>query len=108
MANDPYSELGLKKGASDAEIQKAFRKLAKELHPDTNRDNKVAEERFKRVTAAYDFLKDSARSLMPARSMPMGARFSAASAAVVARVVRPLAPVADAARSSRAWTWMIS
>ena len=59
MANDPYSELGLKKGASDAEIQKAFRKLAKELHPDTNRDNKVAEERFKRVTAAHDFLKDA-------------------------------------------------
>ncbi|CAL4868851.1 Chaperone protein DnaJ [Asticcacaulis sp. MM231] len=59
MANDPYSELGVKKGASDAEIQKAFRKLAKELHPDTNRDNKVAEERFKRVTAAYDFLKDA-------------------------------------------------
>jgi DnaJ-class molecular chaperone len=59
VANDPYSELGLKKGASETEIQKAFRKLAKELHPDTNRDNKVAEERFKRVTAAYDFLKDS-------------------------------------------------
>ena len=59
MANDPYSELGLKKGASDTEIQKAFRKLAKQLHPDTNRDNKVAEERFKRVTAAYDFLKDA-------------------------------------------------
>jgi DnaJ-class molecular chaperone len=51
--------LGLKKGASDTEIQKAFRKLAKQLHPDTNRDNKVAEERFKRVTAAYDFLKDA-------------------------------------------------
>jgi DnaJ-class molecular chaperone len=59
VANDPYSELGLKKGASDAEIQKAFRKLAKELHPDTNRDNKVAEERFKRISAAYDFLKDA-------------------------------------------------
>ncbi len=59
VAGDPYSELRVKKGASDAEIQKAFRKLAKELHPDTNRDNKVAEERFKRVTAAYDFLKDA-------------------------------------------------
>ncbi|MDV6331908.1 DnaJ C-terminal domain-containing protein [Asticcacaulis sp. 201] len=59
MAGDPYSELGVKRDASDAEIQKAFRKLAKELHPDTNKDNKVAEERFKRVTAAYDFLKDA-------------------------------------------------
>lgn len=59
VTGDPYSELGLKKGASDTEIQKAFRKLAKQLHPDTNRDNKVAEERFKRVTAAYDFLKDA-------------------------------------------------
>ena len=59
MASDPYSELGVKRDASDAEIQKAFRKLAKELHPDQNKDNKVAEERFKRVTAAYDFLKDA-------------------------------------------------
>jgi DnaJ-class molecular chaperone len=59
VAGDPYSELGVKRDASDAEIQKAFRKLAKELHPDTNKDNKVAEERFKRVTAAYDFLKDA-------------------------------------------------
>ncbi|ESQ86078.1 molecular chaperone DnaJ [Asticcacaulis sp. AC466] len=59
MAGDPYSELGVKRDASDAEIQKAFRKLAKELHPDTNKDNKVAEERFKRITAAYDFLKDA-------------------------------------------------
>ncbi len=59
MANDPYSELGVKRDASDIEIQKAFRKLAKELHPDQNKDNKVAEERFKRITAAYDFLKDA-------------------------------------------------
>ena len=59
MASDPYSELGVKRDASDADIQKAFRKLAKELHPDQNKDNKVAEERFKRITAAYDFLKDA-------------------------------------------------
>lgn len=59
MAGDPYQELGVKRGASDAEIQKAFRKLAKELHPDQNQGNAAAEERFKRVTAAYDFLKDA-------------------------------------------------
>ncbi|HWU49029.1 MAG TPA: J domain-containing protein, partial [Asticcacaulis sp.] len=59
MAGDPYQELGVKRGASDAEIQKAFRKLAKELHPDQNPGNTATEERFKRVTAAYDFLKDS-------------------------------------------------
>ena len=59
MASDPYSELGVKRDASDAEIQKAFRKLAMELLPDQNKDNKVAEERFKRITAAYDFLKDA-------------------------------------------------
>jgi len=59
VASDPYSELGVKRDASDADIQKAFRKLAKELHPDQNKDNKVAEERFKRITAAYDFLKDA-------------------------------------------------
>jgi len=59
VAGDPYQELGVKRGASDTEIQKAFRKLAKELHPDQNQGNAAAEERFKRVTAAYDFLKDS-------------------------------------------------
>ena len=59
MAGDPYQELGVAKSASDAEIQKAFRKLAKELHPDQNKGNKASEERFKRITAAYDFLKDA-------------------------------------------------
>ncbi|ESQ88568.1 molecular chaperone DnaJ [Asticcacaulis sp. AC460] len=59
MAGDPYTELGVKRDSSDADIQKAFRKLAKELHPDQNKNNKVAEERFKRITAAYDFLKDA-------------------------------------------------
>lgn len=59
MAGDPYQELGVKRDASDADIQKAFRKLAKELHPDKNPGNKVSEERFKRVSAAFDFLKDA-------------------------------------------------
>ena len=57
-AADPYSTLGVARGASDADIKKAYRKLAKELHPDTNKDNKAASERFSRVTAAYDLLSD--------------------------------------------------
>lgn len=56
---DPYSILGVAKGASEAEIKKAYRKLAKELHPDTNRDNPKAAERFSQVTAAYDLLSDA-------------------------------------------------
>ena len=59
MAGDPYKELGVSKGASADEIKKAFRKLAKELHPDKNPGDKVAEERFKRVTSAFDLLGDA-------------------------------------------------
>jgi DnaJ-class molecular chaperone len=58
VAGDPYKELGVARGASQDEIKKAFRKLAKELHPDKNPGNKEADERFKRVTAAFDILGD--------------------------------------------------
>jgi DnaJ-class molecular chaperone len=55
---DPYSTLGVARGASEAEIKKAYRKLAKELHPDTNQNNPKAADRFSKVTAAYDLLSD--------------------------------------------------
>lgn len=58
---DPYSTLGVARGASDAEIKKAYRSLAKELHPDKNPDNPKAAERFSRVTAAYDLLTDKGK-----------------------------------------------
>lgn len=58
MAGDPYKELGVAKSASADELKKAFRKLAKELHPDKNPGDKVSEERFKRITAAFDLLGD--------------------------------------------------
>ncbi len=55
---DPYSTLGLSKGADDKAIKSAYRKLAKELHPDRNTDNPKAAERFSDVTKAYDLLSD--------------------------------------------------
>ena len=58
MAADPYSTLGVARTASDADIKKAYRKLAKELHPDRNKDNPKAAERFSGVTNAYDLLQD--------------------------------------------------
>jgi DnaJ-class molecular chaperone len=55
---DLYSQLGVKREANEAEIKKAYRKLAKELHPDKNKDNPKATERFSKVTQAYDILTD--------------------------------------------------
>jgi DnaJ-class molecular chaperone len=58
LAADPYQTLGVKKDASQETIQKAYRRLAKKLHPDLNPGNKQAEEQFKAVSAAYDLLSD--------------------------------------------------
>ncbi|MDQ8758040.1 J domain-containing protein [Sphingosinicella sp. LHD-64] len=55
---DLYSTLSVARGASEADIKKAYRKLAKELHPDRNKDNPGATERFAKVTQAYDILTD--------------------------------------------------
>jgi DnaJ-class molecular chaperone len=59
LARDPYQELGVSRSASADEIRKAFRKLAKQHHPDTNPGDKAAEERFKQVSAAFDILGDA-------------------------------------------------
>jgi DnaJ-class molecular chaperone len=59
LAADPYTVLGVKKNASQDDIQKAYRRLAKKLHPDLNPGNKQAEEQFKEVSAAYDLLGDA-------------------------------------------------
>jgi molecular chaperone DnaJ len=58
---DYYAALGLSEGASEKEITRAYRKLAKRYHPDANAGNKEAEERFKEVSAAYDVLGDAAK-----------------------------------------------
>jgi DnaJ-class molecular chaperone len=55
---DPYQTLGVARNADEKAIKSAYRKLAKELHPDRNADNPKAAERFSAVTAAYDLLSD--------------------------------------------------
>jgi len=59
LARDPYQELGVSRTATSDEVRKAFRKLAKENHPDTNPGNAAAEERFKKVSAAFDIVGDA-------------------------------------------------
>lgn len=58
MARDLYETLGVKRGASEDEIKRAYRKLAKELHPDRNKNDAKASERFKEVSSAYAILED--------------------------------------------------
>jgi DnaJ-class molecular chaperone len=81
---DLYQQLGVKRGASEAEIKKAYRSLAKQLHPDRNKDNPKAAERFAQVTRAYDLLSDKDKRAQYDRGeidedgnprMPFGAGF---------------------------------
>jgi len=58
MADDPYATLGVSKTATDDEIRSAYRKLAKQYHPDLNPGKPAAEERFKAISAAYELLSD--------------------------------------------------
>jgi len=55
---NPYEILGVRKDASAEEIKKAYRKLAQETHPDRNPDDKDSEERFKKISSAYDILSN--------------------------------------------------
>lgn len=61
MKRDPYEVLGVSNQASENEIKKAFRKLARELHPDVNTDDPHAEEKFKEAAEAYEILSDTER-----------------------------------------------
>ena len=94
MALDLYQRLGLKRGAGEAEIKKAYRSLAKQLHPDRNKDNPNAAKRFGEITAAYDLLSDKDKRARYDRGeidedgnpkMPFGGGFGGLSAAAQGR-----------------------
>jgi DnaJ-class molecular chaperone len=81
---DLYQRLGIKRGASDEEVKKAYRSLAKQLHPDRNKDNPNAAKRFGEITQAYDLLSDKEKRARYDRGeidedgnpkMPFGAGF---------------------------------
>ena len=59
MARSPYDVLGVPKTATDDDVKKAYRKLARENHPDANQGDAAAEERFKEIQGAYDLLSDA-------------------------------------------------
>mgnify|MGYP000856865065 CR=1 FL=1 len=79
---DPYKVLGVARGASDEDIKRAYRKLAKKLHPDLNPGDKKIEAQFKETTAAYDLLSDTDkrrkydRGEIDEHGQPRGARFN--------------------------------
>ncbi|HEY2826804.1 MAG TPA: DnaJ domain-containing protein, partial [Pirellulales bacterium] len=61
MADDYYQVLGVDKNASQADIQKAYRSLARKFHPDLHPDDKTAKEKFQKVQAAFDVLNDTSK-----------------------------------------------
>ncbi|MEI7683923.1 MAG: DnaJ domain-containing protein, partial [Planctomycetota bacterium] len=61
MPRDPYEALGVSKTASEDEIKKAYRNLARQHHPDRNPGDKQAEAKFKEIQDAYDVLSDKTK-----------------------------------------------
>src|ERR1700690_3380058 len=78
MADDYYQILGVEKNASQADIQKAYRTLARKYHPDLHPDDKTAKTQFQKVQAAFDVLNDTSKRELYDR---YGSAFESAAAA---------------------------
>ena len=72
---DYYEALGVSKTADDAELKKAFRKMAKKYHPDANQDDPNAEQKFKEINEAYEVLRDPEKRAQYDRFGPNFANF---------------------------------
>src|SRR4029079_109152 len=81
MSDDYYATLGVARGASQDEIQKAYRKLARKYHPDMNPDDKAAQKKFKEVQQAYDVLSDEKKRKMYDQFGPAYEQYSRAAGA---------------------------
>ena len=64
MMDDPYKILGVSRDASDEEIKRAYRKLAKQYHPDLNPGDPVAAKKMQEINAAYERIKDPQKASM--------------------------------------------
>lgn len=78
MPRDYYKTLGVDRDASESDIKKAFRRMAKKYHPDANQDNPNAEERFKEVNEAYETLSDAEKRKLYDQFGPDYAKYQAA------------------------------
>ena len=109
MARSPYDVLGVPRTATDDEVKKAYRKLARENHPDANQGDAAAEERFKEIQGAYDLLSDAGeaqavRHLRRQRRARRRAGWSRAGRLHL-RERRPLRPAGAVRRHLRSWRW---
>lgn len=101
MATDYYAVLGVRRDASQDEIKKAFRRLARELHPDVNPDPKT-QERFKEINAAYEVLSDpQKKQVYDLGGDPLSSSGAAAERAASERVASATSPTSWTPSSAR-------